>query len=781
MRGEASWSRLTFILLLGACLPACDCGSATLDCKSSSDCPRGELCRSGLCQPASSNDAGAAFPDGGDIAWLDAGEPCAQPCGTLCCTMGEVCEGNACHLDCGTKARCGASGAEACCAAGELCYRAACIVPGVPCGTQGECPAGQYCEPTLDHCLPRGQTTCIYRPPAEQFNPDSLWRYTVTTDLYRQVMMTPIVLDATGDGVPEVFASFFQSSDYSIGVVRGLSGEDGELLWTSSDKVVASASLAGAILEPGGSAVVLAIGHATTSSGALLALDARTGVRRWASHDAAGQDVTCAAHWGGAAIADLDGDGNAEVLCGLKAFDHQGKLLWDHGLGGGSVGPLTLVADLDNDGRPELTDGGAARHGDGQAFWEGSAAPGFPATGDFLGPAGPAPDGLPELAVVTDGKLSVVNGQTGQVLLGPVPLPSWDGAQCVAGGGNPGNGGPPTVADFDADGLPEIGVADLDCYSVYEVASIQPDQGLRLLWTRKVQDHSSSVTGSSVFDFEGDGAAEVVYADEVRLHVFRGKDGVEVFGRDHCSGTTYEYPVIADVNGNGRADIIIPENNYASGTLHCAASITPGIQVFKDANDNWVNTRAIWNQHTYHVTNVCDGRDRVCGGAGAADNVYGRVPRHEPPNWAFTHSASGGEPLNNYRQNVQGEGLFDAPDLALEQIWSDTADCPDKLEIAARVTNLGSMGIAAGLRVTFYLDESPRRRLGVAQTTTRLLPGDSEVVTLTLQPAPISEEPLKIVVVVDDTGSGQGEVSECKEDNNELGPVEVPACPSGPS
>ena len=40
------------------------------------------------------------------------------------------------------------------------------------------------------------------------------------------------------------------------------------------------------------------------------------------------------------------------------------------------------------------------------------------------------------------------------------------------------------------------------------------------LWIKQTQDCSSAATGSSVFDFEGDGKAEVVYGDETTLHVY---------------------------------------------------------------------------------------------------------------------------------------------------------------------------------------------------------------------------------------------------------------------
>jgi hypothetical protein len=60
--------------------------------------------------------------------------------------------------------------------------------------------------------------------------------------------------------------------------------------------------------------------------------------------------------------------------------------------------------------------------------------------------------------------------------------------------------GPPTIADYDGDGAPEVGVAGGAAYVVF-------DGDGALLWQMPTQDLSSSVTGSSVFDFNGDLAA----------------------------------------------------------------------------------------------------------------------------------------------------------------------------------------------------------------------------------------------------------------------------------
>jgi hypothetical protein len=58
----------------------------------------------------------------------------------------------------------------------------------------------------------------------------------------------------------------------------------------------------------------------------------------------------------------------------------------------------------------------------------------------------------------------------------------------------------------------------------------------------------------------------------------------------------------------------------------------PTVQVIRDEQDRWVPTRRIWNQHTYHVSNVRE------------DGV---IPVLEPKSWLET---------NTFRTNVQMEG-----------------------------------------------------------------------------------------------------------------------------
>jgi hypothetical protein len=761
--------RSTLVTSFLGLLTACNCGSTLITgapCTTTSDCAAGHQCVNKHCTTG----------NGGG----DAGLPCVTACGTGCCTAAEACELDVCHLKCAAgTSRCGDAPMEACCTSSDVCYLGACTTPGAPCGLSMPCPNGQQCDPTLNKCLPKGPSgACEFHPDGGAVNPSTLWDF-VPPEPYTQVMMSPAVIDVNGDGIPDVLANYFSvAGGYDgVGVMRAISGDDGHILWTTLDDTTnhihPPASLAVADLD--GSGQLLAVTVAAT--GALIAFDAKTGVQKWTSRDAMGTAVLCAANWGGPAIADLDGDGKAEVLCGLEAFDNTGVVKWNHGLGGGAVGPVTIAVDLDGDGKLDVTDGANALRFDGTPVgWTGMGVAGFPAAGDFVDGTGtPGRDGKPELVVVNGGSVVLVNGQTGVPLTPPARIPTFDGTTCnqnpLPDGGSPGNGGPPTVADFDGDGMPEVGVAALQCYSEFKLTGAGASLAWGVVWSNQTQDKSSSVTGSSVFDFNGDGRAEVVYADEIAVHVYDGKTGAEVFNRAHCSGTTYEYPLVVDVNGNGRADIVVPENTYANTYLGCDMSVQPGIHVFHDALDQWVNTRRVWNQHGYDVTNVCDGVDQVCGGFGAAGNVLGRVPPHEPKNWAFANStAAGAAPLNNFRQNVQGEGLFNAPDLAPKDL--SASGCAMSFTLTARVVNQGALGVLAGIKVAFYLDGMPPTLIGVATTTHALLPGESEVVSVVFTP-PSGMGPWNVFVVVDDDGTGHGQSSECDEMNNKAGPIAV--------
>ena len=138
---------------------------------------------------------------------------------------------------------------------------------------------------------------------------------------------------------------------------------------------------------------------------------------------------------------------------------------------------------------------------------------------------------------------------------------------------------------------------------------------LKALWSKTTHDCSSAVTGSSVFDFNGDGKAEVIYSDEHHLWMYDGPTGTNLIPSTcNTTGTLWEYPLVADVDNNGQADIVVASNAYAV-TCPDDGSKQSGIRVFGSASGSWVRTRDIWNEHTYHITNINDDGTVPEGGA----------------------------------------------------------------------------------------------------------------------------------------------------------------------
>jgi uncharacterized repeat protein (TIGR01451 family) len=419
--------------------------------------------------------------------------------------------------------------------------------------------------------------------------PTLLWETTTFTPLedHHQVVCMPAVGDLTQDGVPDVIVSTYAAggteSYEDDGVLRVLSGDDGRLLLsvvTASLRVrPLSAPLLVDLDADGPPEVVV-----EAEGGGLYAFD-NGGRLKYTSLPT----FTVRAPYGSApAVADLDRDGLPEVIVGRYALDHTLRRLTI--LGAGSDQLLgSVVGDVDLDGWPEVVLGNTVYSGTGGIQAQNAALPtsGSNALGNFDA------DAYPEIVFVDpfndDGRLWLLDHRM-NVVWGPISIPRSSGAS------GPVNGGPPVVADFDGDGQPEIGVAGHSNYVVFEGDGT-------ILWQRATQDYSSGATGSSVFDVQGDGRAEVAYADELHLRVYDGPLGRPLFTVTHSSITGYELPVVADVDADDHAEILVVDNDDFCAFIDCVVA-HHGVRAFEASDDGWASTRRLWHQHAYAVTGV---------------------------------------------------------------------------------------------------------------------------------------------------------------------------------
>ena len=171
--------------------------------------------------------------------------------------------------------------------------------------------------------------------------------------------------------------------------------------------------------------------------------------------------------------------------------------------------------------------------------------------------------------------------------------------------------GYPLIGNIDDDPHPEIVFLEKQSYSPMYIYCWRytSQNGLTTIWQQPHNDLSGQ-TGITLFDFNQDNIMELVYRDSDNLRIINGSGKSHVTGNDTIrpynlyarmmsAGTGCEYPIVADVNGDGSAEIIVAglldQSSYQCGY--------GGIHILGNPG-SWAPARKVWNQYMYHVTNV---------------------------------------------------------------------------------------------------------------------------------------------------------------------------------
>lgn len=435
------------------------------------------------------------------------------------------------------------------------------------------------------------------QPPPQAFEPVVEWEWTAP-DQGLGSLVTPLVANLTddnGDGeidlcdTPDVVVMDYQFTNPipQSGRIHVFDGATGSLHFTINEKLYRNINPAIGDIDGDGISEIVAVGYGygrLKDHAHLMAFE-HNGNLKWESSTFITLDNLSIL------MADLDNDKDVEIFVQNQLYDHHGVLQWESPHYGSCFSPT--AADLDGDGDLELIPRGGSviYHHDGSIYYyteEHSAA--WPQVANL------DEDPEPEILGTDHGYVLTLLEHTG-ALKSDFHL----------------RGSPATIADFDGDGVSDVGfIEGLNPYKTYRADGT-------MIWEAPLFNgiiNNIMWYGSSAFDFDSDGIFEVVTADRENIWVF-GESGQVLMQIPHLSQLGQSYPIVADVDNDGSAEIVVV-SSYSSPFDPKG----PTVRVIGDKENRWPQARRIWNQHSYHVSNV---------------NEDGTIPQFEQPSWK-THN-----------------------------------------------------------------------------------------------------------------------------------------------
>jgi hypothetical protein len=335
--------------------------------------------------------------------------------------------------------------------------------------------------------------------------------------------------------------------------------------------------------------------------------------------------------------------------------------------------------------------------------------------------------------------------------------------------------GVPFIGDIDGDKKPEVlFITNLDhnalntgeekIYALKYTANSTPDDAFTTFWTLSHSDYSG-VTGLTLFDFNQDGKSEIVYRDQTHLRIIDGSQSAIQPNLDvySCrSSTGYEYPVIADIDNDGAAEIII------AGDETGGDGITGKLRVFKSGGSKWAPARKVWNQYAYNVVNV---------------NEDLTIPPYQFNISTIFPGANGvlncGDnddirPFNNFLQqqtslSINGTPLWVLPD-------AEFADAPvlnyntvtNTLVINMQIKNSGDAVLVAPYYVSAYKNSiTPANKLETVTAFVSVNPDETKTVNLTVNNFNLTGITKIIIRINNNNGNGDYIQPECITTNND--------------
>lgn len=585
---------------------------------------------------------------------------------------------------------------------------------GVADCVDGTCEVETFEETSTDEASAcEGQAELDWEPPADPWDVEILWEgeYSTATGT------SAAVYDFGSDGIAEVMLSTSQG-------LYMIDGSDGELLWHDEDARWYS-PLAVADADRDGEAGLFTIDH----DGSAVRYDV-DGEITWRTSDVAVPDYSNSIA-DSINVVDLHGDGDVEVITSYFAVSHENQDLlsylpdyWDPI--GGEENIFPALSDIDIDGSVEIIVGsGSVVNGDTwQVEWR------YPYE-TLLGPLRPAfiagaEEDHARVVVCSDDFRGVLalSAQGEELSTMDYYSPGVDLIEL----------GAPCAGDFDGDGRMDVAIEIVrNPDEVYEQFVSVLSGDLEVLWEAQVFDETAFVA-CTAFDFDNDGADELVMNDEESLYIFDGRTGAILFeDPSRKSITMDDLPMIVDLDGDGSVEIL---------SLTCVADNDQrNFVAYTHADGGWPPGTSMWPSASWSGTSL---------------NPDGTVPVTAELPWLTTQKWRGQPEFVDWGVDVSVE-LAD---------WCYTSCEGGDVILSVRLVNRGPQELVDGASVSVYAAGDEEELLGVLEFTGFIDNGGvsaTQSIVLTLDEAQEG-----VYLVAGDPGTGEVTLAECDEDDNSL-------------
>ena len=306
------------------------------------------------------------------------------------------------------------------------------------------------------------------------------------------------------------------------------------------------------------------------------------------------------------------------------------------------------------------------------------------------------------------------------------------------------------AGDLNGDGKPEI------LFSMYETAMFAyTHDGTQASGMTRMHKHVpfAETVGFTVFDFNMDGRSEIVYRGMDELFV---ADGTTL--NNLCtpipihSQTLTEYPVVADVNGDGVAEIVIA-NSSARTTYMGWLSVYGEVK-----SGSWSSARPVWNQWAYNSVNV---------------NADLTIPQYQYG--VASLYPNGTRPFNSFLAqkpiiDQQGDIFVPAADAAVSTCSHSVEK--DSVVITLKYCNNGDANLVAPYEITTYQNEYRGTVVQVDTIKEGLAINECKTITIKVPSLSVCKAALDtaFIIAVNDDGHGiaqhGSQQAECDTTNN---------------